>query len=97
MHGRPELRYAGRPLREILVVTQREGFVTQWKWARAGARNETTGFVGRAAELEAVRRAVTQARVVTLTGLGGVGRPGWRFGPHTSWQSTSRTASASRS
>ncbi|CAL9656554.1 ATP-binding protein [Streptomyces sp. enrichment culture] len=48
--------------------------MTQWKWARAGARNETTGFVGRAAELEAVRRAVTEARVVTLTGLGGVGK-----------------------
>ncbi|WP_331752725.1 LuxR C-terminal-related transcriptional regulator [Streptomyces anthocyanicus] len=48
--------------------------MTQWKWARAGSRNETTGFIGRAAELEAVRRAVTEARVVTLTGLGGVGK-----------------------
>ncbi|WP_245654525.1 ATP-binding protein [Streptomyces violens] len=48
--------------------------MTQWTWARASTRNETTGFIGRAAELEAVRKAVTQARVVTLTGLGGVGK-----------------------
>ncbi|MFC5241950.1 ATP-binding protein [Streptomyces atrovirens] len=48
--------------------------MTQWKWARVGARNETTGFIGRASELEAVRRAATEARVVTLTGLGGVGK-----------------------
>ncbi|MFJ3666780.1 ATP-binding protein [Streptomyces sp. NPDC090106] len=48
--------------------------MTQWTWARAGARNEATGFIGRVAELEAVRKAVTQARAVTLTGLGGVGK-----------------------
>lgn len=48
--------------------------MTQWTWVRSGARNEATGFVGRAAELEAVRRAVMQARVVTLTGPGGVGK-----------------------
>lgn len=56
------------------MVTQREDTVTQWTWARSGARNETTGFIGRAAELEAVRKAVTQARLVTLTGPGGVGK-----------------------
>ncbi|MER6600987.1 ATP-binding protein [Streptomyces parvus] len=55
-------------------MTQREDAVTQWTWARPGARNESTGFIGRAAELEAVRKALTQARVVTLTGLGGVGK-----------------------
>ncbi|POX37718.1 LuxR family transcriptional regulator [Streptomyces sp. Ru73] len=56
------------------MVTQREDAVAQWAWARSGARNETTGFIGRAVELEAVRQAVMQARVVTLTGLGGVGK-----------------------
>ncbi|MBQ0914602.1 LuxR family transcriptional regulator [Streptomyces sp. RM99] len=56
------------------MVTQREGTVTQWTWARSGTRNETTGFIGRAAELEAVRKAVAQARLVTLTGPGGVGK-----------------------
>ncbi len=48
--------------------------MTQWSWARSGARNETTGFIGRAAELAAVREALTQARLVTLTGPGGVGK-----------------------
>ncbi|MEU7295142.1 LuxR C-terminal-related transcriptional regulator [Streptomyces exfoliatus] len=48
--------------------------MTQWTWARPGARNEATGFIGRVAELEAVRKSLTQARVVTLTGLGGVGK-----------------------
>ncbi|WP_460366729.1 ATP-binding protein [Actinocorallia lasiicapitis] len=48
--------------------------MTQWGWARSGAQHEPTGFIGRAAELEAVRRAVSQARVITLTGPGGVGK-----------------------
>jgi predicted ATPase/class 3 adenylate cyclase len=33
-----------------------------------------TSFVGRAAEIEAVRRVVTDSRLVTLTGAGGVGK-----------------------
>lgn len=56
------------------MLAQKGDGVTQWTWARPGARNETTGFIGRAAELEAVRSAVTQARLVTLTGPGGVGK-----------------------
>ncbi|MFC4909561.1 helix-turn-helix transcriptional regulator [Actinomadura gamaensis] len=48
--------------------------MTQWGWVRAGARHEPTEFIGRGAELAAVRRAVTQGRVVTLTGPGGVGK-----------------------
>jgi len=55
-------------------MTQSGGVVTQWGWLRAGARHEPTGFVGRAAELDAVRKAVSQARVITLTGPGGVGK-----------------------
>ncbi|MGW5868722.1 ATP-binding protein [Streptomyces sp. NPDC055239] len=35
---------------------------------------ETTSFVGRGAELRAVAKAVTDARLVTLTGVGGVGK-----------------------
>ncbi|MGW6058315.1 ATP-binding protein [Streptomyces sp. NPDC055189] len=35
---------------------------------------ETTSFVGRGAELRAVAQAVTDARLVTLTGVGGVGK-----------------------
>ncbi|MER7395217.1 LuxR C-terminal-related transcriptional regulator [Streptomyces sp. NPDC000151] len=37
-------------------------------------RHEPTGFVGRAAELAAVGQAVALARVITLTGPGGVGK-----------------------
>jgi predicted ATPase/DNA-binding CsgD family transcriptional regulator len=35
---------------------------------------EVTGFVGRSAELASVERLLTQARLVTLTGPGGVGK-----------------------
>ncbi|MCP2341429.1 ATP-binding protein [Actinomadura rupiterrae] len=55
-------------------MTQRSADVTQWGWVRPVARHESTAFVGRAAELEAVARAVTRARVITLTGPGGVGK-----------------------
>ncbi|MFC7219202.1 ATP-binding protein [Streptomyces polyrhachis] len=48
--------------------------MTQWTWATPRARNEPTLFIGRAKELDAVRGAVTTARVVTLTGPGGVGK-----------------------
>ena len=39
---------------------------------------QRTSFVGRDAELAAVKGALAEARLVTLTGVGGVGRRGWR-------------------
>jgi len=45
-----------------------------WGWSRTGAQHEPTGFVGRKAELEAVFGALSRARVVTLTGPGGIGK-----------------------
>ncbi|MGW6021608.1 ATP-binding protein [Streptomyces sp. NPDC055099] len=36
--------------------------------------DETTSFIGRGAELRAVAQAVTDTRLVTLTGVGGVGK-----------------------
>ncbi|QKG27283.1 ATP-binding protein [Actinomadura verrucosospora] len=48
--------------------------MTRWQWARVGVRHEPTGFIGRKAELEAVRESVSRSRVVTLTGPGGVGK-----------------------
>ncbi|MEV8317209.1 hypothetical protein AB0Q95_23880 [Streptomyces sp. NPDC059900] len=36
--------------------------------------DETTSFVGRGAELRAIAQAVSQVRLVTLTGVGGVGK-----------------------
>ncbi|MFC1419769.1 ATP-binding protein [Streptacidiphilus cavernicola] len=44
-------------------------------WARSGELPaEVTSFVGRADELAAVERLLTRARMVTLTGPGGVGK-----------------------
>ncbi|MEU5881488.1 LuxR C-terminal-related transcriptional regulator [Spirillospora sp. NPDC047279] len=45
-----------------------------WSWAKTGARYEPTGFIGRAAELTAVEKGLAAARVVTLTGPGGIGK-----------------------
>ncbi|MFC9976625.1 ATP-binding protein [Spirillospora sp. NPDC127200] len=55
-------------------MTHSSGGATQWGWARAGARHERTSFIGRSAELEAVRTAITRSRLITLTGPGGVGK-----------------------
>ncbi|NUP41011.1 MAG: LuxR family transcriptional regulator [Streptomyces sp.] len=55
------------------MVTQRsEG--ERWGWARSGYRHGRTGFIGRMEELAMVRAAVDNARVITLTGPGGVGK-----------------------
>lgn len=48
--------------------------MAHWEWARGSMRHEPTGFIGRAAELAGVARAVALARVITLTGPGGVGK-----------------------
>ncbi|MCP2342092.1 ATP-binding protein [Actinomadura rupiterrae] len=55
-------------------MTQSSGAVTQWGWARSSTRHEPTAFIGRAAELAAVAEAVQHARILTLTGPGGVGK-----------------------
>ena len=41
---------------------------------RGGVRAELSGFVGRRAELDRVRAALADARLVTLTGPGGIGK-----------------------
>ena len=38
-----------------------------------------SAFIGREAELVAVRSLVAGARLVTLTGAAGAGRPSWRW------------------
>ncbi|MDF5757977.1 LuxR C-terminal-related transcriptional regulator [Spongiactinospora sp. TRM90649] len=44
------------------------------RWATGTLPAETTSFVGRAAELAAVKNRLKRARLVTLTGVGGVGK-----------------------
>jgi len=39
---------------------------------------EVTSFIGRRRELSQVRDALERYRLVTLRGVGGSGRPGWR-------------------
>ena len=41
---------------------------------------QVSSFIGRARELGQTAAALREARVVTLTGVGGVVRPGWRCG-----------------
>jgi len=65
---------AGRWSGTLHQVTQSGGGATQWGWARTGARHEPSPFIGRAVELEAVRKAITRSRLITLTGPGGVGK-----------------------
>jgi hypothetical protein len=48
-----------------------------------GAHNlpvQLTGFVGRASELTQVGELLAENQLVTLTGAGGVAKPGWRRG-----------------
>ena len=42
---------------------------------------ELTSFVGRRGEVAEVKRLLAGSRLVTLTGVGGSARPGWRCGP----------------
>jgi hypothetical protein len=52
--------------------------------ARRGVGNlpaELTSFVGRRGEVAEVRRLLADSRLVTLTGVDGGRRPGWRCGP----------------
>ncbi len=42
--------------------------------AHGNLTGELTGFVGRRAELALVRQSLTAARLVTLTGPGGIGK-----------------------
>ncbi|GGT14311.1 LuxR family transcriptional regulator [Streptomyces tanashiensis] len=44
------------------------------RWGGAGLPVELTSFVGRRQEIDTVRAALSEARVVTLTGVGGVGK-----------------------
>ncbi|HEX2681647.1 MAG TPA: hypothetical protein VHQ03_10180, partial [Candidatus Dormibacteraeota bacterium] len=53
---------------------------------------ELTSFVGRRRELAEIKRLLMTTRLLTLTGAGGAGRPGLRFGRPTRWRATSPTA-----
>ncbi|WP_328946336.1 LuxR C-terminal-related transcriptional regulator [Streptomyces sp. NBC_00250] len=46
----------------------------QTRWGDAGLPVELTSFVGRRQEIGAVKAALSEARVVTLTGVGGIGK-----------------------
>jgi class 3 adenylate cyclase len=47
---------------------------------------QVSSFIGRARELERTAAVLGEARVVTLTGAGGWGRPGWRCRPPGGWR-----------
>ena len=50
-----------------------------------------TSFVGREEELARLGKLLDQARLVTLTGPGGRGRPAWRWSSRPPWWSGSET------
>jgi predicted ATPase/DNA-binding XRE family transcriptional regulator len=59
------------------ALVRREGSVTVGPWSEIGSPRlpvSLTTFVGREAELEAIRSFVREHRMVTLTGAGGVGK-----------------------
>ncbi|MCP2339324.1 ATP-binding protein [Actinomadura rupiterrae] len=56
------------------VLPDEGGRMDEWGWTKLGTRNEPTGFIGRADELRAVGDALTRARIVTVTGPGGIGK-----------------------
>lgn len=51
---------------------------------------QTSGFVGRVAELGRARELLRESRLVTITGTGGVGKSGWRC----AWRARRRAGSA---
>jgi class 3 adenylate cyclase len=57
---------------------------------------ERTCFVGRDADVAAVRKQLEVGRLVTLTASAAPGRRGWRSGPRRACSNSFRTASSSR-
>lgn len=73
--------HAGRELRDLETAILRQdslldhiGVVTAPQRSAPGDPLEGTSFVGRSVERRAVRQALHESRLVTLTGLGGVGK-----------------------
>jgi transcriptional regulator with XRE-family HTH domain len=56
-----------------------------------------TSFIGRGAELAEIQRLLSTTRLLTLTGTGGVGRPGSHSSLHDGLRATTRMVRHSRS